>query len=196
MLILVHLHFILHCSCLNCVTHSKCYPRSFYWPQPLMNWVDLWPKVSSVPSVRTSPSSSCWSTPGLSHWSLNPEPDWRLYNRPSLRGALSPVWGKRAAGSARRRRSRPPGERPEVSAVWAPGSPAQASERLSPFRFHSETCSRRLVQRAKMEKSTKTNKQTNKTPTKKSTSWSSEATTALSRRQSPRGQSSPVNSLY
>lgn len=128
-----------------------------------MSWVAFWPKVSSVPSVRTSPSSSCWSTPGLSHWSLNPEPDWRLYNRPSLRGALSPAWDKRAAGSARSRRSRPPGERPEVSAVWAPGSPAQTSERLSPFRFHSETCSRRQVQRAKMEKATttKTNKPKN-----------------------------------
>lgn len=131
-----------------------------------MSWVDLWPEVSSVPSVRTSPSSSCWSTPGLSHWSLNPEPDWRLYNRPSLRGALSPAWDKRAAGSARSR-WRPPGERPEVAALWAPGSPARASQRLSPFRFHSETCSLRLVQRAKMEKSTAT--KTNKTNKKKNT---------------------------
>lgn len=109
-------------------------------------------KGESVPSARTSPSSSCWSTPGLSRWSLNPEPDWRLCNRPSLRGALSPVWDARAAGSARRRRSRPPGERPEVSAVWAPGAPAQASQGLPPFRFHSETCSRRQVQRAKVGK--------------------------------------------
>lgn len=89
-------------------------------------------QVTSLPSERTSPRSSCWSTPEPCRWSPSPEPEWKSCSRQSLRCALCPVWDKRAWGSEWSRCPRPGAQLAAAAAAAA----VSGWQLKVPTRFH------------------------------------------------------------
>lgn len=146
---------------------SSCYILLFkYWLTSIIHTLtDYNTLIMTLPSVRTSLQSSCWSTQGLCHWSPDPEPGWRSYNRPSLSFFLSPVWGYLAGGSEPARcRWEPGATLPARHQLRSPALPQPVQ--VSPFHCHFVTCSHRVcvTSRGKREWFTKVNTMTPAAP--------------------------------